>query len=68
MIDRCALMHDCDTKTGAMLDMWNRVKGDNLGGSNLMMIVGIVIVLLILFFVILGINKNKQKKLRNRRH
>ena len=68
VIDRCALMHDCDTKTGAMLDMWNRVKGDNLGGSNLMMIVGIVIVLLILFFVILGINKNKQKKLRNRRH
>ena len=68
VIDRCALMHDCDTKTAAMLDMWNRVKGDNLGGSNLMMIVGIVIVLLILFFVILGINKNKRKKLRNRRH
>lgn len=68
VIDRCALMHDCDTKTGDMLDMWNRVKGDNLGGSNLMMIVGIVIVLLILFFVIMGINKNKRKKLRNRRH
>ncbi|MBR0310213.1 MAG: ABC transporter substrate-binding protein [Paludibacteraceae bacterium] len=67
VIDRCALMHDCDTKTAAMLDMWNRVKGDNLGGSNLMMIVGVVIVLLIVFFVILGINKNKQKKLRNRR-
>lgn len=68
VIDRCALMHDCNTKTGDMLDMWNRVKGDSLGGSNLMMIVGIVIVLLILFFVILGINKNKRKKLRNRRH
>lgn len=68
VIDRCALMHDCDTKTEAMLDMWNRVKGDNLGGSNLMLIVGIVIVLLVAFFVILGINKNKQKKLRSRRH
>ena len=68
VIERCALMHDCDTKTGAMLDMWNRVKGDNLGGSNLMLIVGIVVVLLIAFFVILGINKNKQKKLRSRRH
>ena len=67
VIDRCALMHDCDTKTAAMLDMWNRVKGDNLGGSNLMLIVGIVIVLLIAFFVILGINKDKQKKLRSRR-
>ena len=54
-------------KTGDMLDMWNRVKGDNLGGSNLMLIVGIVIVVLIAFFVIMGINRNKQKKLRNRR-
>ena len=68
VIERCALMHDCDTKTGAMLDMWNRVKGDNLGGSSLMLIVCIVVVLIIAFFVILGINKNKQKKLRSRRH
>lgn len=68
VIERCALMHDCDTKTGAMLDMWNRVKGDNLGGSNLMLIVGIVVVLIIAFFVFLGINKNKQKRLRSRRH
>ena len=68
VIDRCALMHDCHAKTEAMLDMWNRVKGDNLGGSNLMLIVGIVVVLLIAFFVILGVNRNKQKKLRSRRH
>jgi len=68
VIERCALMHDCDTKTGAMLDMWNRVKGDNLGGSSLMLIVGIVVILIIAFFVFLGINKNKQKRLRSRRH
>ena len=67
VIERCALMHDCASKTGDMLDMWNRVKGDNLGGSSLMLIVGIVIILIIAFFVILGINKNKQKKLRSRR-
>ena len=67
VIERCALMHDCAAKTGDMLDMWNRVKGDNLGGSSLMLIVGIVIILIIAFFVILGINKNKQKKLRSRR-
>ncbi len=68
VIDRCALMHDCAQKTEAMLDMWNRVKGDNLGGSSLMLVVGIVIVVLVAFFVILGINRNKQKKLRSRRH
>ena len=67
VIERCALMHDCNVKTEAMLDMWNRVKGDNLGGSSLMIVVGIVILVLIAFFVILGINRNKQKKLRNRR-
>lgn len=67
VIERCALMHDCAAKTGDMLDMWNRVKGDNLGGSSLMLIVGVVIILIIAFFVILGINKNKQKKLRSRR-
>ena len=66
VIERCALMHDCDTQTSAMLDMWNRVKGDNLG-SNMMLIVGGIILVLIAFFVILGINKNKQKRLRSRR-
>jgi spermidine/putrescine transport system substrate-binding protein len=66
VINRCALMHDCDQKTEAMLDMWNRVKGDNLGGG-LMMVVGVIIVVLIAFFVLLSFNKNKQKKLRNRR-
>ncbi len=66
VIERCALMHDCDTETSAMLDMWNRVKGDNLG-SSMMLIVGGIILVLIAFFVILGINKNKQKRLRSRR-
>ena len=66
VIDRCALMHDCDTQTGAMLDMWNRVKGDNLGGG-MMLFVCIVIVVLIAFFVLLTVNRNKQKRLRSRR-
>ena len=66
VIDRCALMHDCDTKTGAMLDMWNRVKGDNLSGG-LMYIVAIIIVVLIAFFVLLSLSKRRQKNLRSRR-
>ena len=66
VIDRCALMHDCDTQTGVMLDMWNRVKGDNLGGG-MMLFVCIVIVVLIAFFVLLTVNRNKQKRLRSRR-
>ena len=66
VIDRCALMHDCDTKTGAMLDMWNRVKGDNLNGG-LMYVVAGVIAVLIAFFVLLSVSKRRQKNLRSRR-
>lgn len=66
VIDRCALMHDSGDKTGQILDMWNRVKGDNLG-SGLMLIVGAVILVLVAFFVLLTINRNKQKRLRSRR-
>ena len=66
VIDRCALMHDCDTKTGAMLDMWNRVKGDNLSGG-LMYVVAGVIAVLIAFFVLLSVSKRRQKNLRSRR-
>lgn len=66
VVDRCALMHDCDAKTADMLDMWNRVKGDNLGSGMLYLVCGILLIL-VAFFVILGINKNKQKRLRSRR-
>jgi len=66
VIDRCALMHDCDTKTGAMLDMWNRVKGDNLSGG-LMYVVAGVIAVLIAFFILLSVSKRRQKNLRSRR-
>ena len=39
VVARCAMIHDAGDKTPEVLDMWSKVKGDNLGG-------GIVIVLL----------------------
>ena len=30
VIDRCAMMHDSGEQTEKMLEMWSRVKGDNL--------------------------------------
>ena len=30
VIDRCAMMHDSGDQTEKMLEMWSRVKGDNL--------------------------------------
>jgi spermidine/putrescine transport system substrate-binding protein len=40
VINRCAVMHDSGDRTDKMLEMWSRVKGDNLSTG---MLVGIII-------------------------
>jgi spermidine/putrescine transport system substrate-binding protein len=54
-------MHDCADKTEAMLEMWSRVKGDNLNW-------GMIVVLLAVLaaYVIYYVRKFRNKK-RNRR-
>src|SRR5574344_236522 len=59
-IERCALMHDCDDRTEAMLDMWSRIKGDSLNATSLIL-VGIVVIAIIAS-VILKKRKNRNKK------
>lgn len=66
IIERCALMHDCSDQTEEMLKMWNRVKGDNLSSSMTIFIV-IIVLAIICFAVIQTVNKNKQRKLTNKR-
>ena len=39
VINRCAMMHDSGTQTDNMLEMWSRVKGDNLSLSMLIFII-----------------------------
>ena len=65
VIERCALMHDCGDQTEAMLAMWNRVKGDNLSGTMVIIIV-IIVLAVILFAVIQTINGRRQRNLQNR--
>ena len=68
VIDRCAVMHDSGDRTDKMLEMWSRVKGDNLSVG---MLVGIV-----LFFgrlLVWGVwrkvdSYRRQQKLKKRRH
>ena len=68
IIDRCAVMHDSGDRTDKMLEMWSRVKGDNLSVG---MLIGIV-----LFFGLLLVwgvwrkvdNYRRQQKLKKRRH
>lgn len=66
VIERCALMHDCGEQTEQMLDMWNRVKGDNLS-MTMIWIVGVIILLLIAFIVMRVVNSNKQRQQRNKK-
>ena len=63
VIDRCAMMHDSGPRTAALLEMWSRVKGDNLNS-------GMVIFILIVFGVlaVVGImRKVKRRRQRRRR-
>ena len=68
VIARSGVMHDSGDRTDKMLEMWSRVKGDNLSAG---MLIGII-----LFFsalLVWGVwrkvdNYHKKMKLRKRRH
>ena len=66
-IERCALMHDCGCETREMLDMWSKVKGDNLSVT-MIVIISVVVLAIILFAVIKTVNGRKERNLQNRRH
>ena len=63
VIERCAMMHDSGPRTAALLEMWSRVKGDNL--NNWMII---VIFIAIGALLVAGImRKIKRRRQRRRR-
>ncbi|MBQ2026511.1 MAG: ABC transporter substrate-binding protein [Alistipes sp.] len=62
VIERCAMMHDSGARTPKMLEMWARIKGDNVPLWNLMIIVVSFSVLLVL-----GIRR-KIKRARKQSH
>lgn len=66
IVARCAMIHDAGEHTPEVLDMWSKVKGDNLNG-------GIVLLLLCIFVAItafVGYRKYTHRKHRmmSRRH
>ena len=48
VVERCAMIHDAGDRTADVLDMWSKVKGDNLGGGLVVFLLGIVVVLTLL--------------------
>ena len=69
VIERCGVMHDSGDRTDKMLEMWSRVKGDNLSTG---MFIGIIIFFSVL--LIWGIwrkveaYRKRQKHLKRRHH
>ena len=67
VIERCAMMHDSGSRTDEMLEMWSRVKGDNLSTG---MLVGIILFFSVM--LVLGVarkinNYRKRQAHRKRR-
>ena len=66
VIERCALMHDCGDMSKDMLDMWNRVKGDNLSWPMIAVII-VILVGIFLFAIIQAANKRRERNLQNKK-
>ncbi|MBQ8100339.1 MAG: ABC transporter substrate-binding protein [Paludibacteraceae bacterium] len=66
VIDRCALMHDAGEMNEELVKMWNRVKGDNLS-STMLIVVLVVLVLLIAFVVMQFVSKRNRRNAQVRR-
>ena len=63
VIDRCAVMHDSGDRTDKMLEMWSRVKGDNLSTG---MLVGIILFFSLMF--LWGIARKVNNYRKHRKH
>lgn len=66
VVERCALMHDCADRNEAMIEMWSRVKGNNLDTKMLTFIIS-VFVLIILVVVWRRVKKYRMRQRRRHR-
>ena len=63
VVARCGMMHDSGPRTEQMLEMWARVKGDNVSTWIL-----VVIAITLIGMLVLGIRKRVLKARRKRHH
>ena len=66
VVARCAMIHDAGEHTAEVLDMWSKVKGDNLGGGIVIFLLAVVLGLCLL----VGFKKYEHRKHRrlSRKH
>ena len=69
VIDRCAMMHDSGEQTEKMLEMWSRVKGDNLSPWMLgFIILSFVVIVVWVVWRKVDAYRKQQKMLKRRHH
>ena len=69
VIDRCAMMHDSGEQTEKMLEMWSRVKGDNLSPWMLgFIILSFVVIVVWIVWRKVDAYRKQQKMLKRRHH
>ena len=66
VIQRCALMHDCGEQTKDMIEMWNRVKGDNLSWT-MIAVIAILLVAIVAWAVFSAVSRRRQRQLITRK-
>ena len=66
VVERCAMIRDFGNKTEVVLEMWSRVKGDNLN-SWIVILIFAVFGLLFVWVVYKRINRYQQKRRHRRR-
>ena len=66
VVERCAMIRDFGPKTEVVLEMWSRVKGDNLN-SWIVLLIFAVFGLLFVWVVVKRIEKYRQKRKHSRR-
>lgn len=64
IVARCAMIHDSGERTEAVLEMWSHVKGDNLGGG-LVLIILLTIGLLAFYVGYKKVIRYKHRQLQN---
>jgi spermidine/putrescine transport system substrate-binding protein len=69
VIERCGMMHDSGERTDKMLEMWSRVKGDNLSVGMLVSII-VFFTLMLIYGVWRKVDayRKRQRLLKRRRH
>ena len=66
IVARCAMIHDAGDHTPEVLDMWSKVKGDNLGGGIVIFLLAVVLALTV-FVAIKKYEHYKHRRL-SRKH